>query len=276
MSRLFCLIVGGGAALLLSPAAGARVVDFEGLANGQESGSGAHGAAAQPYGNLFLLSASSNGAPVQGAAVFDSDPFGPNAGSADRDLLVGLGNILIVQNDSYATQTILGFYDTPNDEERGGTMVFDFRSATELLSLDLIDIDGHGAADVILEDGAGYVRTYNVGESWTHDIFAQGPAGWDTLDFTTLAPQVGEGGGVATAWQDPLFDASDVVRLTVNLSGSAGIDNLVFVPAPSALVALAVGLLGPTRRRRIQPSSLLKKSFGLRAAQIRQLGVAGS
>ena len=250
MTRLFCLIVGGGAALLLCPAAPAGIVDFEGLANGLEFGGSPHGEAAQPYADLFLLSAASNGAPIQGAAIFDSDPLGPNAGGADRDLLVGLGNILIVQNDSYATQTIPGFYDTPNDEERGGTIVFNFRSAIELLSLVLIDIDGHGPADVILEDGAGYVRTYNVGASWTRDIFAQGPDGWDTLDLTSLAPQVGEGGGLATAWQDPLFDPSDVVRLTVNLSGSAGIDNLVFIPAPSALVAMVGGLLVPGRRRR--------------------------
>ncbi len=251
MTRLFCLIVGGGVALLLSPAAPAGVVDFEGLANGQELGSGAHGQGAQPYSNLFLLSAGSNGTPIQGAAVFDSDPFGANAGSADRDLLVGLGNILIVQNDSYATQTIPGFYDTPNDEADGGTIAFEFLSAVELLSLVLIDIDGHGAVDVILEDGSGYLRTYNVGASWTHDIHAQGPIGWDTLDLTSLASQVGEGGGTAIVWQDALFDASDVMRLTVELSGSAAIDNLVYnIPAPSALVAMVGGLLVPARRRR--------------------------
>lgn len=244
------IVAGWVAAVLLAPCAGARIIDFEGLANGLEIGRGAHAEAVQPYANLFMLYGASNGAPTQGAAIFNSDPFGPNAGSADQDLLVGLGNILIVQNDSYATQTIPGFYDTPNDEADGGTISFDFLSAVELLSLDLIDIDRHGAADVILEDGSGYIRTYNVGSSWTHDIFADGPAGWDTLDLTSLVPQVGEGGGTATAWQDPLFDSSNVVRLTISLGGSAAIDNLVFIPAPSALVALAGGLLVPARRRR--------------------------
>ncbi len=251
MHRMSCPIVAGWmAAVLLTPFAGAGIIDFEGLANGQEIGRGAHGEAVQPYANIFVLYGASNGTPTQGATIFDSDPFGPNAGGADKDLLVGLGNILIVQNDSYATQTIPGFYDIPNDEADGGTLAFDFLFAVELLSLDLIDIDGNGPADVILEDGSGNVRTYHVGASWTHDIHAQGPAGWDTLDLTSLAPQVGEGGGTATAWQDPLFDPSDVIRLTVILSGSAAIDNLVFIPAPSALVALVGGLLVPARRRR--------------------------
>jgi len=244
-------MAGWVATVLLTPFAGADIIDFEGLANGREIGRGAHGESVQPYANLFELYGASNGTPTQGATIFDSDPLGPNAGGADKDLLVGLGNILIVQNDSYATQTIPGFYDTPNDEADGGTLAFDFRFAVELLSLDLIDIDGNGPADVILEDGRGNVRAYNVGASWTHDIAAQGPAGWDTLDLTSLAPQVGEGGGIATAWQDALFDPTDVVRLTIILSGSAAIDNLVFIiPAPSALVALVGGLLVPARRRR--------------------------
>ncbi len=65
-----------------------------------------------------------------------------------------------------------------------------------------------------------------------------------------LDPQMGEGGGIATASQDALFDPLDVVMLTVIHSGSAGIDNLVFIPAPSALILLAGGLLAPRRRRR--------------------------
>lgn len=242
MRRTFCLIVGGTVAVaLLGNTAGAGIIDFEGLANGQALG-GAQSEAAQPYASIFLLSAASNGAPTQGAAIFNSDPFGPNSGNPDQDLLVGLGNILIVQNDGYAAQTIPGFYDTPNDEEDGGTMVFNFVSAVELLSIDLIDIDDHGPAEVILEDGSGYFRTYDVGASWTYDVNAQGPNGWDTLDLTLLDPQAGEGGGVAIAWQDALFDAGNVVRLTVNLGGSAAIDNLVFVPGPSALIALIVGV----------------------------------
>lgn len=247
-------IAGGWAAALLlapfAPFAEADMIDFEGLANGLEIGGSTHREGAQPYADVFSLQASSNGSPTQGAAIFDSSKCGPNGHGADKDLLVGLGNILIVQNDAYAHQSTPGFYDTPNDEEQGGTLTFEFRTAVELLSVDLIDIDANGPADVILYDIQGYTRTFAVGASWTRDIHAQGPKGWDTLDLTSLAPQVGEGGGVATAWQDPLFNASRVTRLTVSFGGSAGLDNVSFIPAPSGLAVLAAGVAGLGRRRR--------------------------
>jgi hypothetical protein len=40
------------------------------------------------------------------------------------------------------------------------------------------------------------------------------------------------------------------VQLSVNFQGSGGLDNLRFVPAPSAALALVGGLLGMRRRRR--------------------------
>jgi len=243
-------IAGTAVCLWLTALAGATVIDFEGFDNGLEVGTGLHGGAFQPYPVFFMLTASSDGSPAQGAAIFDSDPFGPNAGGSDPDLLVDLGNILILQNDSFSTQTVPGIYDTPNDEQDGGTIVFDFLFPVELLSLDLIDINGNGPVDVILQDGAGATRTYDVPMHWTFDIFAQGRDGYDTLDLTSLDPQTGEGGGIATASQDALFDSLDVVRLTVIHSGSAGIDNLVFIPAPSAMILLVAGLLTPRRRRR--------------------------
>lgn len=223
------------------------IFDFEGFANGRELGTGAN--AIQPYASFFTLSAFSNGSPSLGAAIFDSSPVGPNAGSLDRDLLVDLGNILILQNDHFPTQTLPGTFDTPNDEEDGGTIIFDFTKSLTLLSIDLIDIDGNGPADLFLLDGSGRTRTYNVPMSWTRDVFAQGPDGFDTLDLTSLAPQLGEGGGTATAFQDLDFDPLDVVRLTIAHSGSAGIDNLVVIPAPPALAVLALGLAVRRRRR---------------------------
>jgi len=88
-----CLIVAGWvAAGLFTPCAGADVIDFEGLANGQEIGRGSHGEAAQPYADIFVLYGASNGVTTQGAAIFDSDLFGPNAGGADKDLRAGLGS----------------------------------------------------------------------------------------------------------------------------------------------------------------------------------------
>ncbi len=250
LHRARLAIAGTAACLWLTAVGGATVIDFEGFDNGLEIGGGMHGGAFQPYPGFFTLTANSLGSPVQGASIFDSDPFGPNAGGSDPDLLVDLGNILILQNDAFSTQTVPGIYDTPNDEEDGGKIRFDFLFPVELLSLDLIDINGNGPVDVILQDRAGAMRTYNVAEHWTFDIFVQGRGGYDTLDLTSLDPQTGEGGGLATVSQDALFDPLDVVMLSVIHSGSAGIDNLVFIPAPSALILLAGGLLAPRRRRR--------------------------
>jgi len=250
LQRARLAVAGTAACLWLTAVAGATVIDFEGFENGREIGGGAHGGMFQPYASLFTLTANSNGSPTQGAAIFDSNPFGPNATGNDPDLLVGLGNILILQNDNLSAQTVPGIYDTPNDEPDGGMMVFDFLFPVELLSLDLIDINGNGSADVILQDSAGATRTYDVPMHWTLDIFVSGRDGYDTLDLTTLDPQLGEGGGTATASQDALFDSLDVVKLTLIQSGSAGLDNLVLIPAPSALILLAGGLLAPRRRRR--------------------------
>ena len=226
------------------------IIDFEGFTNGHEVGSGDHGIGVEPGSVFFLLTGNSAGAPVQGAAIFDSDPFGPNAGGGDRDLLVDLGNILILQNDAFATQTLPGFYDIVNDEERGGTLIFDFLAPVELLSIDLIDVDDNGAITLTLADSGGLTRTYAVPRFWTFDVFADGMGGFDTLDLTTLADQVGEAGGIATAIQDPFFDPLNVVRFSIVLKGSGGVDNLAFVPAPSALLVVLAGLVGVRRRRR--------------------------
>ncbi len=236
--------------LLAGNAPAQTVIDFEGFANGREVGSGTHGIGAAPSPVFFGLTGISGGTPIQGATIFDSDPFGPNASGADRDLLVDLGNILILQNDAFATQTVPGIYDIPNDEERGGTLIFDFLDPVEMLSIDLIDIDDNGPVTLTLADSGGVTRTYAVPRSWTFDVFADSMGGFDTLDLTTLADQVGEAGGIATAMQDPLFDPLDVIRLTIVHEGSAGVDNLAFVPAPSALLVVLAGLVGIRRRRR--------------------------
>ena len=236
--------------LLAGNAPAQTVIGFEGFANGREVGSGTHGIGAKLSPLFFELAGISGGTPIQGASIFDSDPFGPNASGADRDLLVDLGNILILQNDVFATQTLPGFYDIANDEERGGTLIFDFLDPVEMLSIDLIDVDNHGAVTLTLLDADGNIRTYEVPSFWTFDIFADGMGGYDTLDLTSLADQVGEAGGIATAIQDPFFDPLDVVRLTIVHQGSGGVDNLAFVPAPSALLVVLAGLVGFRRRRR--------------------------
>ena len=80
--------------------------------------------------------------------------------------------------------------------------------------------------------------------------------GWGTLDLTTTADQVGSGPGnpLATAVDTYGFLPTDIVKLTVAFSGSAGLDNLVFSPIPEpnsyVLFFAGLGIVGTAIRRR--------------------------
>ncbi len=202
------------------------------------------------FGNLVNI----NGVPSAGnagPAIFDSSFAGPNASGPDPDLIVGLGNILIVQDGGTTTQTVPGIFDTPNDDAGGGAILFDFLQPVTMESIDLIDINGNNQ-DVllILTDSTGETRTYDVPSSWTKDIDVAGPNGFDTLDLTTLADQLGEGGSTATASETALFDPSNVIQMSVSFNGSGGLDNVRFIPAPASAALFAIGAIGFTRRRR--------------------------
>ena len=187
------------------------------------------------FGNWVIIS--SSGAGHLGPAIFDSTngPFG-----TDPDLNVGLGNILILQDSSSPTQTTSGIFDAPNDAASGGTIIFDFVSPAYLLSINLVDIDSGAQTTVTLTDGGGSTRVYNVPNDWTGEK-SMTLAGWHTLDLTTLAPQPGPGtGGNATA-TDYGLNPSDVRRLEVQFSGSAGVDGLVFIPEPATMLLAGLG-----------------------------------
>lgn len=185
------------------------------------------------FGRLVSLSAAQPalGSPHQGPAVFDSSPAGPNAGSSDPDLLVGLGNVLILQENP--GQTVAGFFDQPDDSRDGGTLAFefsgfDFIEKVEPRAIDLIDVDSAGnGLRVTLTDVLGRTRVFQVPASWTGDRAADGPPGFGTLDLTTLDPQPGFA-STATATGDVAFLPGEVVRLEVEMTGSGAIDNLVF------------------------------------------------
>lgn len=236
--------------LLLASSATALTIDFEGQPNGE----------AGPFQYVFpgvTVDVTADTPPPgdhEGLAIFDSDTGGPNDGLADQDLVVDHGNILILQNGSgsYPTQTVPGIFDVANDDEDGGIFYFDFSTSVLLSSIELIDINGMGMLDVILRDSAGETRTYAVPDQWTGDITQPGQVGFQVLDLTTLADQLGVGpGGLATASQTALFDPSDVVQLEVSFGGSAAVDNLVFVPEPTTalLLGLGLGVMGWRSRR---------------------------
>jgi hypothetical protein len=146
--------------------------------------------------------------------------------SQDPDLLVGCGNILILQNDG--SQSLCGpdTYCTHNDDDDGGSLSFVFNVPTTPSSVVLIDIDStDGMTSVVLTDVGGATRTYSVPAGWTGDLVADATSGKGTLDLTTLANQMGFG-STATATEDPGFDGTQVISIVVTLGGSGGVDDL--------------------------------------------------
>lgn len=190
-----------------------------------------NGRALTPAQAGFTFALSGLGA-NRGPAVFDSTPTGPNAGGADRDLLVDSGKLLILQESLRPQQTVPGIFDQPNDDVDGGTFVLAARRPIRALSLRMIDIDpgANQGASVELFDDHGRLRIYDVPAGFTEDR-TQGGSGWRRLDLTTLAPQPGFA-AVATAVQGTGFDATRVMRIEVTLGSSGAIDDLVYDPYP--------------------------------------------
>ncbi len=208
------------------------------------------------FGNI--MSITSNLAEQHlGAAIFDSTPGGVNSGpgAPDPDLLVDLGNILILQDAENPQQTVPGIFDLPDDDFPGGTITVQFNYPVYLTSIDLVDIDQLLGAEVTLFDSLGNIRNYDVSNNWTFDINVDGPSGYDTLDLTTLAPQQGEGGGTAIATEiAPFggFNPQDVVAMQIVIEGSGGIDNIkgTVIPEPVTMTLLGLGGLGILSRRK--------------------------
>jgi hypothetical protein len=169
--------------------------------------------------------------PNSGAAIFDSTPGGPNDPGPDNDLLVGLGNILILQNNLASTQTTAGFFDVPNDDTNGGDIFFDFPGPVHCHQMDLIDVDEEEAngVTVTLLDAGGKTRVFSVPPAWTEDLLNDGPPAFRTLDLDTLASQPGFA-ATATATEDPGFDETKVIKATVSMGGAQDMDNFCFCP----------------------------------------------
>jgi hypothetical protein len=182
-------------------------------------------ALADEFGAFFDLS--SEGANL-GPVAFDSTPGGPNDPAINDDMLIGHGNVLLLQHSSYPTQSSPGVFAQPTDDNDGGALVFDFVSPIEAISMLLADINPppNQGATVVLTDGVGRRRVYDIEPGWTGTY---GDAGPHLLDLTTLAPQPGNGTPRrATATEDANFDPDDVVRIVVHLTGFGGVDELTF------------------------------------------------
>lgn len=192
------------------------------LANGQDLSS------PDEFNVEFMIS---DAGPNSGAAIFDSTPTGPNDPGPDNDLLVGLGNILCLQNNLFGTQTNLGFFDTPNDDTNGGDVFFDFPAPVHCHQIVLIDIDEEEVtgATVTLLDSGGKTRVFTCPPSWTEDLLNDGGPGFRQLDLDNLAAQPGFAAS-ATAVEDPGFDPDEVIQMTVTFGGAQDMDSFCFCP----------------------------------------------
>lgn len=181
-----------------------------------------------------LLRIDSSGAGNLGAAIFDSDPAGPNAAGLDPDLLVDLGNVLILQSDDYPQQSVSGIFDSANDSSGGGVLTIEFFEPAEPYSLDLIDLDyGHDdAVRILMYDVNGRLRAYWVPDGWTTDVASEGPPGYGTLDLTSITPQSGAHGQSTQCTSQPGFDPARVIGIEIYIHGSGAIDNLDFCVEP--------------------------------------------
>jgi len=199
------------------------------------------------FGNVFAIT--TEGVGHRGAAIFDSSPLGPNINNPDQDMLVDLGNILILQSGS-SPPAVDDVFETPDDDPQGGTIAFTFVDPVIPGSIDIVDQD-RDSTIVTLTDTQGATRTYTVPGGFSNDLFQSGPAGFDTLDLTTLAAQTGEGGGTATATELGDFNPFRVVEMRFETTDSIGLDNLVLIPEPGSLACLLLAglLVGQTRLR---------------------------
>lgn len=176
------------------------------------------------FGNVVALSSSG---PNAGLAVFDSTPGGPNDPSINSDMLVGHGNMLLLQDNARAHQSTPGIFDAVTDDPQGGNMIFDFLVPVTPRSVLLADINPppNQGASVTLTDEAGRTRVYAVQPGWTGPY---GDAGPRRLALDTTSSQVGYGTRVATATQTAGFRADQVVRIVVHMTGYGAIDELTF------------------------------------------------
>jgi hypothetical protein len=198
---------------------GCTTLTFEELGNGRRVEPRAYSAQ-----GVTLTSSGSN----LGLVAFDTTPGGPNDPAINDDMLIGHGNVLLLQDDWYSAETVPGSFDVVTDDPHGGDIIFVFDAPVAPQGLLLADINPppNQGASVTLVDAAGRTRTYSIEPGWTGTY---GDAGPHRLDLRTLAPQPGNGTPrLATASEQAGFQQDEVVRLVVHLTGFGAIDDLEF------------------------------------------------
>ena len=230
---LTCALVLGA----LPTAAGAITITFSGKAHGEivDTDFAAQGLSTITTTNI-------GGGPNLGI-MFDTNL----TGTPDPDLedpwsggnlpsLTDLGNILIIQENSTGCGDDI--CDNPDDEGSRPAGDFELVFSVPIISFgfDLIDVDDTTGEDgsIVFHDG---ISTFSI--AWSDFESGSGSsfevAGMVFGDnFINRIPEIAPSAVGLTK-----FD-----KIVINMGGSGGIDNLVFIPEPSTAVLLGIGMLG--------------------------------
>ncbi|KEJ89643.1 hypothetical protein [Sulfitobacter donghicola] len=160
----------------------ATVVDFEGLNSGDVISDQFDGV------TISAQRAGDSDSSENDAMIFDTD----NPTGGDYDLgYNGVGNAFIISEDNDSSDA--------DDNARGGTMTFDFDEPSEVVSINVLDIEEEGGTIDLYDVDGGLINTVDI-------------------------PAAGN-----NSQQELIINADNVASLEVNLVGSGAVDDLTFV-----------------------------------------------
>ncbi|MEQ6204142.1 hypothetical protein ABMC88_13920 [Sulfitobacter sp. HNIBRBA2951] len=163
------------------------VVDFEGLNSGDVISDQFAG---------VTISAQRNGDHPDSqndAMIFDTD----NVTGHDYDLgYNGVGNAMIISEDNDSSDA--------DDNWHGGTMTFDFDAPSEVVSINMLDVEEHGGTIDLFDADGGLINTVDIPASGNN------------------------------SQQEVIINADNVASMNVNLVGSGAVDDLTFIPPSDA------------------------------------------
>lgn len=158
-------------------------VDFEGLSSGD--------VVSDQFAGV-TISAQRNGdadGSENDAMIFDSN----NPTGGDSDLRFSdQDNILIISEDNDSSDA--------DDNAGGGVITFDFDDPSEVVSINMLDIEERGGTIDLLDANGDLIRTVDI-------------------------PTTGDGGA-----QELSIGVTDVSTMNVNFVGSGAVDDLCFIP----------------------------------------------
>ncbi|QUJ75150.1 hypothetical protein KDD17_08915 [Sulfitobacter albidus] len=126
---------------------------------------------------------------VNDAMIFDTD----NPTGGDHDLAFnGVGNALIISEDNDGSDA--------DDNAGGGTLTFNFEAPSEVLSINILDVEEQGGTIDLFDVDGNLIDTLGI------------PASGDNSQ------------------QELIINAQNVSIMDVNLVGSGAVDDLTFIP----------------------------------------------